>query len=73
MDKLLILKVTNMRTIEEYKAAFKLFDEDMEDFKQFLSDPNQKEFYPISRMIEKCEDGSLCIHVGRFKTIGLIK
>ena len=54
-----------MKTLEEYQKELKLFDFEMPHFKEFLEDPNQKEYHPAKRMVVKNEDGSLQLEVGQ--------
>lgn len=42
-----------MKTLEEYQKELKLFDFEMPHFKEFLEDPNQKEYHPAKRMVVK--------------------
>ncbi len=53
------------KELQEYQREFKLFDEELNDFISFLNDPNRETYHPISRIIVKCEDGGLCLHMGR--------
>lgn len=58
-----------MNTIKKYQREFKLFDEELNDFISFLNDPSRETYHPISRIIVKCEDGELCLHMGRHNSI----
>lgn len=58
-----------MNNVEKYQREFKLFDKELNDFISFLNDPSREIYHPINRIIVKCEDGELCLHMGRHNSI----